>query len=177
MYERYVLETFEYCGIKSFPVNCATIAERIGYRIVSYQEVAKTKKDLINMIQISGDAYVVRKDKTIYVNSDVQSLQRIRFSIAHELGHVILLTDDEDVANDFASNLLAPRPIVFAKGLKTAEEISCVFDISISAANNTMKDMRKHGFYAPSEKGRALIEHFGLPYPTIESAWRKVVTM
>lgn len=144
MYEVEVLETYKFCGIKSFPVDCGKIAESIGYRIMSYQDKAEDRNQLIMMLKTSNDAYVDGQTKTILYNAAVNNERRIRFSIAHELGHIIMIEPtNEDVANNFASDLLAPRPIVFAEKLHTADEIAKYFHVSISAANNVILSMRK----------------------------------
>ena len=161
MYEREILEIYKYCGIKSFPVDCQKIADTIGYQIRTYQETAKSHEELVAMKKVSNDAYVIRKNKTIYVNNNVMDRRKL-FSLAHELGHIILLTDDEEICNSFASSFLAPRPIVYAKNLKTADDISAFFGISTAAANNVVLSMSSYRhYYFPKQSELDLIEYFG----------------
>lgn len=157
MYEREILEIFRFVGIKSFPVDLFKIVISIGYKLKTYKEVARSGSEYRMMMQISNDAYVSRKSKTIYYNDSIRTESRIRFSIAHEIGHIVLLSDNEDIANEFASNLLAPRPIIFARQYKTASEISKAFDISVSAANNAVTDK----LMALGNDGMALVDYFG----------------
>ena len=157
MYEREVLLLYKYSGIKSFPVDLEKIVYAIGYRMLSYQEVCQTQAELKAMLKVSADAYLVRSHKTIYYNDSVQSKQRKRFSVAHELGHIVLLTDDEDVADNFASALLAPRPIIFSRQLKTFDSIAKTFNVSTSAANRAVIDQ----IITPSNDDIAMIDYFG----------------
>lgn len=161
MYEREILEIYKYCGITSFPVDCQKIADKIGYQIRTYQETATTHEELVEMKKVSGDAYVVRKNKTIYMNDQVHERRKL-FTLAHELGHIILLSDDEMLANDFASQVLAPRPVVFAENLRTADEISSFFGLSVSAANNVIFEIkfRSHPFF-PKQSELDLLEYLG----------------
>ena len=158
MYESEILEVYRFSKITSFPVDCGKIASAIGYKIMSYQDKAENKEQLMEMLKMSNDAYVVGKDKIIYYNAAVKNERRIRFSIAHELGHIIMMeNENEDVANNFASNLLVPRPIVFAEKLHTADEISKYFNVSIAAANNVVVGMRKQKDYL---KAYEMIDYF-----------------
>ena len=157
MYEKEILAVYRYAGITTFPADLGAIVRAIGYTLKTYQETAKTSEQLSRMKKISKDAYVIRKHKTIYINDDVPYPGRKRFSIAHELGHLIMVTDDEDTVNDFASNLLAPRPIIFARQLKNADQIAKTFGLSISAANNALIGPA----YVPNEKGFEIIDYFG----------------
>ena len=156
MYEDKVFRTYWDYGIYEFPVDCEKILKRLEFKVLSYREISRDDKAFyIKMMQVSSDAFVIREEKRLYINNEVMPKRRL-FTLAHEIGHIVMDTDDEDVANDFASNLLAPRPIIYAKGLRTAEEISKFFGISISAANNAViKDS-----YRPDPDGIRIIEFF-----------------
>lgn len=96
---------------------------------------------------------------TIYKTAG-RTLQRVRFSIAHELGHIVLnhLTDFEQPdsfsilnsnayrvlereADMFAAELLAPTPLLKEMGLLDAGNIQRVCGISESAADITISDL------------------------------------
>ena len=165
MYEKEILEVYQYCGIRSFPVDCDKILKTFGYTVITYQDVAKHDKGMMReLMNISGDGFIIRSEEKLYYNADA-FCKRILFTIGHEIGHLVMVTNDEDIADEFASNLLAPRPVIFAKRLKTAEQISETFGVSISAANNALIRRR----YVPDEDGFAIIDHFCLraycPWP------------
>ena len=176
MYESEVLEVYKFSDTTSLPVDCKKIADSIGYKIKTYQSAALSSEHLSRMMRVSKDAYVERIRKSIYYNENISNNCRIRFSLAHELGHVIMLTDSEDVADIFASNLLAPRPIVFALQLRTAVQIAEVFNISITSANKVIMDMHRHGFYNPGKVGNEMIDYFGLrgSCPSLDNVWNRI---
>lgn len=67
--------------------------------------------------------------------NDTKCDTTIRFTIAHELGHIVMkhiednsITDRE--ANCFARNLLCPVPLREELGLKTPDDYCSAFDIS-----------------------------------------------
>ena len=82
---------------------------------------------------------------------------RIRFSLMHELGHILLdhkasSVKNEDEADYFASCILAPRIMIHHLRLNnkyskvTADDIHDYFDISISASNRALMDY--HNWYS-----------------------------
>ena len=100
---------------------------------------------------------------SILKNSDVHELKagevgidnttsrgRVRFTIAHELGHIFLghplidghhartidtaRPETERDADIFAARLLMPSCVIWGLGLHTAEEIKDAFDVSYTAA-------------------------------------------
>ena len=101
-----------------------------------------------------------------------KSKERIRFTIAHELGHFILKHNDrtsknilnryslsdqetqhfETEANHFAKHLLIPFPIAlyFKKHLNrfTAEIISNIFNVNFEPANYVFLNLNKLGDYS-----------------------------
>ena len=138
MYEKELFRVYWDYGIHSFPVDCKKILSRMGYKLFTYQEISGNDKQfLIRMMQVSGDAFIIREEKRLYYNEKTLP-KRLLFSLAHEIGHIVTGDDSEDVANDFASNMLAPRPVIYAKQLRTADKVSDFFGISISAANNAL---------------------------------------
>ena len=157
MYEKEILELYRYCNVHSFPIDCDEIIRKIGYRTVTYQEYAgDDKAKFIELMQTSGDAFIVRRERMLYYNA-MTDRRRQRFSKAHELGHIVLVTNDEDEADTFAAEVLAPRPVIFARQIKTAQTVSKVFDISIAAANRALISK----VYSPDDMGMEMIDYFG----------------
>jgi len=156
LYEKEVLEVYKHCGVKSFPVDCEMVFRMLGYEVLLYKQVAdKDINVLRKMNAISHDGYTVPSELKVYINGS-QYRSRQRFTLAHELGHLIMFTKDEDVANAFASSFLAPRPIIFARQFRTADELVKAFGISYKAANHALI----HQMYVPSDDGFAMIDYF-----------------
>lgn len=169
MFEKEVLALYKFAGIESFPVDIFTVITTLGYRLMTYREAAKNEIELRKMKLISGDAFVIRKLKLICYNDQVPSKNRIRFSLAHEVGHIVMMTDDETIADAFAAALLAPKSIMFARQIRTAKKISETFEISVTAANSAVLDRTM----APTDDMLAMIDYFGerhnCPWPFNQS--------
>lgn len=166
MFEKEILEVYQKSNTSVFPIDCDKILNAYGYRVKTYISAVKTTGDLKSLQRYSNDAFTQREKKLIFYNDSVCE-RRIRFSKMHELGHIVLETDDDMQADAFASHILAPRPVIFAKKLRTADQISKEFNISISAANQSLVS----GFYVPDKDGRAIIKHFGFSYLCPELFW------
>lgn len=143
-----ILDVLEKCGIKSFPIECQTIIQYYGYRIYSYQELQLQTPELYDIcIQYSEDAFRDSELRIVAYN-DQKHPYRIRFSLAHELGHIILqhekpMQTAEIEANFFASNLLAPRMAIHYARCKNETDVAKVFAISQEAARYAFDDYRR----------------------------------
>lgn len=133
MIEVKILETYKRYGIKELPFDVFNLIRQMGYDTRRYSNLPEAKRQ--SCMELSHDAVTI--GKTIYYN-DKYPNTRIRFTLAHELGHIILDTENEDLADTFAGALLAPRPMVIAYGCETADDIKKRFNISISAANHAV---------------------------------------
>ena len=133
------------CNIHSFPIDCFAILKQYGFRVYSYLELQKKKPELYNLcISYSQDAFCINSLNLIAYNSQ-KSANRIRFSLMHELGHHLLrhrndLPSNEDEANYFASNILAPRIAMYYAHLKSVNEVGQFFNLSSSAAYYAAQD-------------------------------------
>ncbi|SHN54404.1 ImmA/IrrE family metallo-endopeptidase [Desulfovibrio litoralis] len=132
----------QYWG-ESIPVNPLAIAQKMGIRLFTREENNSIEGEFF---------YDDNNIPSIVVNQSlVKSPQRMRFTVAHELGHYCLLHDTrkrdgaanfhlhnyeipEVQANNFAAELLMPEEIVkFAirvYGINTVEELAKYFDVS-----------------------------------------------
>ena len=164
MYEEQTLKVYRECGVKKFPVDVSDVMAKLGFTLVTFSEMMQESDELGFLKNNASDAYTLVADRMVFYN-DKKPRRRIRFTLMHELGHVILNTRDEDEADTFAAEILAPQPVIFAKRLRTADEISEYFDVSIPAANNAIV----HPYYVPDEAGLRIIDYFGLrescPWP------------
>ena len=91
----------------------------------------------------------------IIIYNDKQNLARVRWSIAHEIGHIALrhfargIKDDiaEAEANYFAKEILMPIAVLDKYGCHTAEQIAKVCNVSLEAASYRLKDLARHNDY------------------------------
>lgn len=132
-------------NIKSLPIPPAKIANHYNIHVLRYSQVNKNwlKDD-------ESGTTIFMKNKICIIYRDSEPLQRCRFTVAHELGHILLgheLINDryfrkfntskpeiETEADMFASRLLAPACVLWGLDLHTVDEIAKVCNISKKAA-------------------------------------------
>lgn len=151
MYQDYKLarnkawETLINCKITSLPINLATIAKLNNITILKYSD---SKQNL------SGDGFSLNVNgvNVIYYN-DKKPKARIRFTLAHELGHCLLGHlkfgktynrnserdfKDMDVfemqANVFARDILMPATVLHSLHVNSSEDIAQICNVSIQSA-------------------------------------------
>ena len=170
-------------GTRELPVKVSRICRGYGVTLRSYQVGAPLIRELGLEAQCDiSDGFTVRSGDRCYVFYNMeQPPGRVRFTIAHELGHVLLghLGDgehtvynresssedapEEHTANVFASRLLAPACVLHALGAVTPEQISAVCDISMAAARfraGRMGVLEQRGKYGASPLERQVLAQF-----------------
>lgn len=140
--------------IKKLPVDMGKICAAHGFELYSYTTGIGVIKALGYESQCGkSDGFSVLKNGTYYIFYSEKCVPgRQRFSIAHEIGHIVLghLRDGrctilnrepsppdnpvETQANQFAARLLAPACVLNALNATAPEEISVLCGISKQAA-------------------------------------------
>ena len=160
-------ETLLECKINKLPTDLGAIAKHYGCKIVLYSDtnIAHFLKTDI----ATGDGFVLRvnNQKQIYLNDTIHNKARRRFTLAHELGHVILGHDighihyqnneidnpadiQETQANIFARNILMPATVLAALNIYTLDEIMALCDVPYQSAAiraGRMKELYKKGMF------------------------------
>lgn len=141
-------------------------ARDASWRFLLQHKICSLPVDLKPLISVMGIA--VRKDnsgilhadergRTINENGDLHIIVRDvpipqkRYTIMHEIGHIVLghtetagCSDvDEYAAERFAIGVLAPACVLWGIGVKTAEEIAELCNISITSAKIREKRMQE----------------------------------
>lgn len=160
------------CKINQLPVNLKKITEHFNIKVV--------KNSSVNLLNPSENGVSILYAKECFVViDDENTVQRCRFTIAHELGHILLghptrngyhaRTIDKDrpeierEADVFASRLLAPACVLWGLNLHTSEEIAKVCNISITAAKiraERMDMLYRRNKFLISPLERKLYEQF-----------------
>ena len=140
-------------GIASLPVKTLKIAEHFGIRVLKNSQAGCLAPDE------SGCSVVNKRGEWTIVYNDNEPQERVRYTIAHELGHILLGHElragfvhhrksggerkpiEETQADEFAARVLAPACVLWALDLHTAEEISEVCRISYTAAKHRAERM------------------------------------
>ncbi len=134
--EKAVADLYVMLDITMIPINPFAIMKRKGYDIMEFSECSLPKDvkqaDAFSFIHPHTNA------KTIVINPN-RSEQRKRFSLMHEIGHIILKHQGssdyaELMADYFAGYALAPPPVVDLYRIKNYQELAEVFNVSDACA-------------------------------------------
>ena len=140
---------------RSLPIDVLAFCKKDGITVLPYsareaRQLAAILRAEDLMRRTDGFAVSVGKETVIFYD-DACTPQRQRFTIAHEIGHIMLgdvgpvptqrnaepsAKDDpkEQAANVFASRILAPACVLWALKVQDAEQLAELCDISITAA-------------------------------------------
>ena len=134
--------------ISELPINTVKICTELGIKLHYYKSTDGS----------DGMSLFIDGRPHIYVSSEV-SPERRRFTIAHELGHIVLghvgkyeLVNREpspgdnpieQAANVFASRLLAPACVLWGCNVRTAGQIQELCQISRTAAEYRAERMNE----------------------------------
>jgi Zn-dependent peptidase ImmA (M78 family) len=137
--------------ICALPIKILKITKNLDIQVSKNSDVKLLKQ------KESGRSYIDEYGKWCIVYDDEHSKQRCRFTIAHELGHIVLghklknghhartfdlsKPETETEADVFASRLLAPACVLWALDLHTAEEIAKICEISLESAGHRAERM------------------------------------
>ncbi len=138
-------------NVKSLPVNIFEILKSAGIKFA--------KNSNANLVRPNESGISLLIDEQWYIiYDDTDTPQRCRFTLAHELGHILLghelkegryartfnLTKPaiETQSDIFASRLLAPACVLWGLDLHTPKEIALACDISLQAAKIRAERMR-----------------------------------
>ena len=134
-------------------IDPVTIAEEFGFTVF---------KSTFDFDNISVMVIISNENKSIYINEN-DSLNRQRFTVAHELGHIILhhesneesykevdfrtnngFDERESQANSLAAALLMPRTKAneIWKKLQDVDDFADAFKVSKQAASIRLENLR-----------------------------------
>lgn len=114
--KKIALQTLADCNITNLPVNLIDIADYYHIILVPYSISQYVKK--YNLYNLDGFSFYRNGHHIIYFNDNIHRL-KVRFTVAHELGHCLLghtkqlkhSNVQEVAANIFAVNILSSHTI------------------------------------------------------------------
>lgn len=124
------------CKIAKLPTDLSQICRHYGIRIVKSSDLSATKLlpgERGRSVQVDDQFFIIVRDTT--------AIQSQRYTIAHELGHILLNTASEYIAERFAIDILAPACVLWGLQLRSAEDIARVCNISAIAAEKRAQRM------------------------------------
>lgn len=162
-------------GIASLPVKTLKIAEHFGIRVLKNSQAGCLAPDE------SGCGIVNKSGEWTIVYNDNEPRERVRYTIAHELGHILLGHElragfghyrkaggerkpiEETQADEFAARVLAPACVMWALDVHTADDIAALCGISKQAAQiraQRMALLRERNKFLTSPLERKVFETF-----------------
>ena len=152
--EEKVVELFKELNINQLPYDVFDIAVSKGYRIDgninNYVDIPLFER------QDGISCRNIKKEYSIIYDGNTMK-QRIRFTIMHEIGHIVLghrhssqLAEKE--ANYFAAYALAPKPLIKKYNINNESVLSKFFDVSYSCSEVILSNIN-------NEKGTELNSH------------------
>lgn len=164
-------------NIAIFPINPFELIKKFNWGLITYKEMAKnnncTIDDICECLGTDGYSIYNGNNYTIAYNNTIQSKGRINFTLAHEIGHIILkhhkdfevteiLKNNfskeeykilENEASCFARNILSPAPL----SLKISSifryfKLTDIFDITPSARRTRLSLLKQDLNYLSTEE-------------------------
>ena len=118
--------------VSSLPLKLSIICYNNNINIVKHSDLKINSKARLTenqrgkCVSVGGQFYIIIDD------TDILSAQR--YTIAHELGHLIIPTSDEYEAERFAIGILAPACVLWGCNIHSADDIAKMCNISRTSA-------------------------------------------
>lgn len=143
-----IITCFERSNISTFPVKPSKITESYGITLKTYSQ--HSEQLLQQALGISNDGFSIFQNDSwfIFYNPTIIPLERRRFTLMHEIGHVVLNHTEhselaEAEADFFARYALAPTVLIQSLPEINEYAIHEKFGISITAAKNALENYMK----------------------------------
>lgn len=158
--------------VRRLPVSLSAICRSAGIKLLKNSAAHMLREGEFGVSVKQGNVWYI-----VYDDSD--TIQRGRFTVAHELGHIFLGHEmlygyhtrktniakpaAETEADMFAARLLAPACVLWGIGAETAEEIAAVCNISYTAADirsRRLAVLRSRGKFLSSQLEKSVYQNF-----------------
>lgn len=171
------------CGVSALPVRPSEICRHYSWVLADYI-AGERSIALFGLSKLKektdGFCTVTANHTYIFYNSSLP-VGRQRFTVAHEIGHLVLghvgngmatvenreptgtERAEERQANQFAARLLAPACVLHEVGATTPEEIQKLCGISRQAAQfraERMQELERRGRYYTSHLEQQVVKQF-----------------
>jgi len=158
-------------GLNTFPIDVFYLAKRMKIIVEKYSDFPDNEQIVLLNGSVDGMSYYESDLKEFHiVYNDYKIHTRIRFTIAHEIGHIVLGHKESNKKNEseadfFARSLLVPIPIILFKEIKDEEIIIEEFDVSYQVACivlNNRKSRLESGCKGLKNYEKELLKQFNL---------------
>lgn len=159
--------TFEDYNVDGLPIDVFGLAKKIGVSVVYASQIIKNNKGKINEFMLfayppSYLYYSKEKQKFfVYIDDVGTNKSRQRFSMAHELMHIILGHTEQNERNEAEANfgsqyMLTPTSLILLAPdnwlLEETDFIKFIFDVSEPVAETTIRYNHNRLYYVSLEE-------------------------
>lgn len=168
--------------VSALPVDVFRICEASGVNVITYE----SGRELITRFKLEkhtgndGFSAKINGRYIIFYDSCIQPPGRVRFTVAHEMGHIALRhiagsatiwnrgetapNDPQEMqANVFAARLLAPACVLMELNIQNADELQAATGLSYTAAKirlERLNALRERGKFYLSPLERQVYKNF-----------------
>ncbi len=155
-------QTLLQSNISAFPVDPVRLCKKNGVLVTGYEKFSVVSGTPVQeLLAISQDGFCMRyQERPIIVyNHDVSSPGRKRWTVLHELSHILLGHIDQQHLNIYERRqdvrrwmeaeadiltkcLIAPLPVALVCHVRDEKELRSLFGLSAEAAQNLYRDYR-----------------------------------
>lgn len=143
-----IITCFERSNISTFPVKPSIIVESNGIKLKTYSQ--HSEQLFQQALEISNDGFSIFQNNSwfIFYNPTITPQERIRFTLMHEIGHIVLNHTEhselaEAEADFFARYSLAPTVLIQSLPEINEYAIHEKFGISVTAAKYALENYYK----------------------------------
>lgn len=137
-------------NVTKLPVSVNSIAKQLGIKVIKNSDIHELQNGERGVTLFKNEHWYIIFD-------DTESVPVCRFTVAHELGHILLghilvngfkyrtfekRDEEEQAADMFAARLLAPACVLHELQALSAEQIAKVCNISMPAAEKRAERMQ-----------------------------------
>lgn len=148
------------CGISFLPTKLSAICHHYNVDIIKNSDLSDHE---MRLSQGQRGKLIFSKGKHYIIVDDSETYQAQRYTIAHELGHLIIPTSDEYEAERFAIGILAPACVLWGCNIHSAEDIAMICNISQVSAKiraERMETLYKRNRFLTSPLERQVFDNF-----------------
>lgn len=151
------VETLEKASVSCQSISPFEIARNLKIRIRKYSEIAPDDKAILLAMQKDGFSNLLIKDQFstpifyIWYNDEMPE-ERVRWTIAHEIGHIMLGHLEEsqlaEAEADYFAGILLVAPIFKrVQKLTTIPDVQRIFGLNIEATTHTISRYKNRYMY------------------------------
>ncbi len=140
--EKAVVDLYVEQGIHSLPIDPFFIIKNRGYVLIPFSKLnnVNSQRGILDDNNDAFSFYSLEHKTYVIVYNDDKPLNRIRFTLMHEVGHIDLGHKGESelarkMADCYAGYALAPSPLIWTHASEKIPDIIAVFWVSPDCAN------------------------------------------